>query len=155
MKLATRCLSLTALTIICALGSVLALGQGSNVKIIATFDHPVHVGQGQVLQPGQYTFFIEQDQTDRPVFRVQSPEGKNLTLTSSTFDARSLGQPVSSDDSARSSILLENVNGGYYLHRVTLRGQDRGFQFTLPENVKDKVNESTHVIVPVSAGNAQ
>jgi hypothetical protein len=132
-----------------------AFAQGSNVKVMANFDNPVHVGNGQVLAPGPYTFNIEQDQTDRPVFRVQGSDGKNVTLTGTNIASRQAGVPVAGKIPDKSTITLENIDGTYYLHNISLGGQDRGFEFQLPSNVRDKVNSNTHVVIPASGGNAQ
>ncbi len=133
----------------------ITLAQGSNVKVVADFTKPVNVGHDQVLQPGRYTFNLVQDQTDRDVFRVQSDDGKNVTLTGTNFDARKSGISNISTAASSTHILLENVDGQLYLHRISLGGQDRGFQFQLPDNIKDRVNQSTQVVIPASGGNAQ
>jgi hypothetical protein len=149
-------LSVSLVTLVVFLSiSYFGFAQGSNVKVIADFDKPVNVGQGQVLQPGRYTFNLVQDQTDRDVFRVQSEDGKNTTLTATHFAARKSGGSTSSMVPGHTSITLENVGGQQYLHRISLGGQDRGFEFKLPDNIAYKVNESTAVVIPASGGNAE
>jgi hypothetical protein len=155
MKYTKLCLSLILLAMCCVLGQSAAFAQGSNVKVVVNFDNPVHVGNDQVLAPGQYTFHLVQDQTDRDVFRVQAPDGKNVTLTSTNFDARTNGGDIPTQDPGKTTVLVENVGGNYYLHRISLGGQNRGFEFPLPSDVRDRVNNSTHVVIPASGGNAQ
>src|SRR4051812_31392927 len=67
------------------------MAQGSRIKVVASFTHPVNVGQGQVLQPGQYTFDMLSGQTDRDTFRVRGQDGKDITLSSVSFDSRKMG----------------------------------------------------------------
>jgi hypothetical protein len=156
MKTSRLYLSLLFLMCSCLLLTGIAFAQGSNVKLRVTFDNPVHVGNDHVLRPGTYIFHLVEDQTDRPVFRVQTPEGKNLTFTSDVFSARkSSSIPAAGEIPSTTRVMLENVDGTYYLHRISLGGQNRGFEFELPENVQSKVNNNTHVVIQAAGGEAQ
>jgi hypothetical protein len=144
-------LSLLALLALCVTAPF-ALAQGSKIKVVANFAHPVNVGQGQVLQPGQYTFDMLSDQTDRDTFRVRGQDGKDITLSSVSFDSRKMGVPTAGALPDHTAVVLENVDGTYYLHEIMMQGENRGFQFPLPDEVKGKVNDSTRVVVDASGG---
>ena len=147
-------MSVAVVVVLCVAAST-AAAQGSRIKVIANFTHPVNAGQGQVLAPGQYTFDMVSDQTDRDIFRVRDRNGKDVTLSGVSFDSRKLGQATTSSLPKGTAVVLENVNGTYYLHKIWMSGENRGFEFALPADVKDKVNDSTQVVVDASGGQAQ
>lgn len=148
-------LALVALFAWMLVGQSFLFAQSSNVEVTVNFDHRVNVGPGRALSPGTYTFYLEGDQTDQPVFRVQSSNGETVRLTSDAFDTRTQGVATSGDLAKTTHVQLENINGTYYLHRITLGRQNRGFEFELPTDVRDKVSDKTHVVIPASGGNAQ
>ncbi len=89
------------------------------------------------------------------MFRVQGEDRKNLTFSATNWSYRENSSDVQADDPSHTSILVENINGAYYLHRIVLGGQDRGFEFPLPDEIQSQVSNSTHVVIPASGDNAQ
>ncbi|HWR17457.1 MAG TPA: hypothetical protein VN577_21680 [Terriglobales bacterium] len=137
----------------CLLLQIPAAAQHSILKVRVNFENPVYVGNDtqQVIPPGTNILEIVGDQTDRNVFHVKTPDGKNLSFTASAFDTRKNAQPTAGELPTKTQVILENVNGKNYLHRIWIHGVNRGFEFTLPQDVQSSVSDSTQVVLDAQA----
>jgi hypothetical protein len=122
--------------------AVSAWGSTMYPRIKADFQHPVVIN-AETFPPGHYVFQQIRGPGDRPVFRVMDPQGKNLTLTSVAIKVRApqraadYSPPAAQD----TEVILQNIGGKYYLHRIWIQGRTRGWEFEIPDSVKSQVAE--------------
>ena len=111
-------------------------------RIEVNFQHPVIVNS-ETLAHGQYVFEQVQSKGNVPVFRVIDVRGNNLTLTSIAFTARALRATFSYLQPAATGteVVLDEIGGKYYLHRIWIKGRTRGWEFQIPPDAKVQVAE--------------
>lgn len=117
--------------------TALALAAVMYPEINVDFQHPVNVGT-ETLGAGHYTFRQVPTRTNTPVFRVEKPDGTNVALTAIAISAKTPPNSTSNMPAAaqNSEIVLQKVNGTYYLDKIWVQGRARGWEFNIPESAK-------------------
>ena len=111
-------------------------------RINVDFVHAVNVGT-ETLPAGHYTFQQVDTKDNAPIFRVMKPDGTNVTLTAIGMSARvpmsasNASPPVASD----TDIVLQKINGTYYLDKIWIAGHTHGWAFDIPDSVRSQARE--------------
>ncbi len=102
------------------------------------FNDQVVVSSKLTLPPGNYKFQRITRPTDPAVFTITSGDtGKTLGTTTSATLAQNGGmEPVMSNNGF---VVLDQVNGTYYLDSVQMQGMGHGFMFQQPDNARSQV----------------
>ena len=110
-------------------------------KVKVDFNHPVNVGT-ETLPAGHYTFQQVRGKSDIPVFTVTKPDGTNITLTAVAISARAPMSASSTTPPAaqQTDVVLQKINGTYYLDKIWIAGRTRGWAFDIPESVKSQTH---------------
>ena len=104
----------------------------------------------QTLDPGHYVFQEVRGPAGPQVFRVTDSQGKAVTLTSIAIKTRvssqtsSVAPPVAKD----TEVVLQDIGGKYYLHKIWIQGRSRGWEFSIPDNVTAQVSEMNEEVLP-------
>ena len=114
------------------------------------------------LYPGHYVFQEIRGPANPQVFRVTDSQGKTVTLTSLAIktrvssEASTVAPPVARD----TEVVLQEIGGKCYLHKIWIQGRSRGWEFSIPDNVTAQVSEMNEEVLPGTysehdAGSAQ
>jgi hypothetical protein len=108
--------------------------------IKVTFPFPVVVGE-ITLPPGSYEFKRENN-TMPAYFRIYNAEGKQLGLTT-LANRQEVGSYSPSDVAQRDEVVVDEINGKYYLDTFYMQGEKRGFRFTQADVLKRDMQKAS------------
>jgi hypothetical protein len=106
-------------------------------KIDVTLPYPVSVN-GTVLQPGEYV--IRQHESTAGASRVVhffKDGGMKLETTAMAIPA--LDNKTQED----TKLILDKVGSDYFLTKIWVQGKDYGYEFPIPENIRNREKERT------------
>jgi len=106
-------------------------------KVDVHFAHPVDIGT-TTIAAGDYQFIQLQGRPNQPQFDVRTMQGKSEGLTYVGSRVADSGSPATSPN--KTDVVLKNIDGQYYLWQIWIQGRHRGWQFPLPQNVREKEN---------------
>ncbi len=127
--------------------AVAAWASPMHERIKVDFNHAVNVGD-QTIQPGHYTFIQMADQTNLPIFRIQTPNGDNVTVTAVAINAAAQNQSGEFPEVAnQTDIVLKKIGDTYYLDKILVQGRHKAWQFDIPSKAKAQMAkaEEEHV----------
>ena len=110
-------------------------------RIEVDFSHNVDVGP-KVLAPGHYVF--EQIGT-QPLFKVSGPSGENITLTAQAIHTvyGTSSTATAGEVPNQTKVILEQVGDTYYLDKIWIAGQNRGWGFTMADRAQNQSSSKT------------
>jgi hypothetical protein len=120
--------------------------QPLNDRVEVNLPYSVTLGD-KIIQPGNYTI-QELDSTagKSPVLVIYGDNG--MTFETSAMTIPALENRTQSD----TRVILHHIGNDYYFDKIWIQGEDYGYEFVLPNNVKQRENEASQ---PVSvAANA-
>ena len=122
-----------------AIGALMLVGilsaQAGAQQYKGKFSLPVEAyWGGTVLQPGEYTMWIENEQPGTALLRV-SGNGKTATAMIGSFEYRTVN--------SRGRIVLAEVDGIYALRQLDAGVLGKLFSFTLPRAIHEKVDRAS------------
>lgn len=101
------------------------------------FSHPVDIGTTTV-PAGNYQFIQVQGRANQPEFDVRTMQGKSEGLT--YIGSRIVDTSTPPAVPNKTDVVLKKVDGQSYLWEVWIQGRHRGWQFPLPQDVRQKGN---------------
>jgi hypothetical protein len=111
--------------------------QPLNDRVEVNLPYSVTIGD-KMLQPGNYT--IQQlDSTggNSPVLLIYGDNGMKFETSAMTISA--LENRTQSD----TRVILHHIGNDYYFDKIWIQGKDYGYEFVLPNNVKQRENEAS------------
>src|ERR1700722_733025 len=133
--------SFTMLTVPTQIGA-----QPLNDRVDVNLPYSVTIGD-KILQPGTYVIQeIDSTAGKSPVLVIYGDNGMKFETSAMTISA--LENRTQSD----TRVILHHIGNDYYFDKIWIQGKDYGYEFVLPNNVKQRENEASQ---PVSvAANA-
>jgi hypothetical protein len=114
--------------------------QPLNDRVEVNLPYSVTIGD-KILQPGNYT--IQQlDSTggNSPVLLIYGDNGMKFETSAMTISA--LENRTQSD----TRVILHHIGNDYYFDKIWIQGKDYGYEFVLPNNVKQRQNEASQPV---------
>lgn len=105
--------------------------------MIVDFQHSVDVGP-TVLQPGHHIFQQMDDQMPEPVFAISDQNGHNITLSAMAISDVHGNAGALNDVPRKTRVVLQKIDGKYYLDKIWIQGRVRGWQFAIPDNIQSR-----------------
>ncbi|MGE0404773.1 MAG: LPXTG cell wall anchor domain-containing protein [Candidatus Korobacteraceae bacterium] len=106
-----------------------------NDRVIVDLPYPVMV-QDKVLEPGTYTIEEPRGSGDSPVLQIFSDNGMVFQANAMTIDALNNNQTPE-----ETTLQLHHIGNDYYLDKLWITGKNYGYEFVLPERVRDRQQE--------------
>ena len=120
--------------------------QPLNDRVDVNLPYSVTIGD-KILQPGSYTI-QELDSTagKSPVLVIYGDNGMRFETSAMTIPT------VENRTQSETRVILHHIGNAYYFDKIWIQGDTYGYEFVLPNNVKQRENEAAE---PVSvAANA-
>jgi hypothetical protein len=110
--------------------------QPLNDRVEVNLPYSVTIGD-KILQPGSYTI-QELDSTAgrSPVLIIYGDDGMKFETSAMTIPT--LENRTQSD----TRVILHHIGNDYYFDKIWVQGKDYGYEFVLPNNVKQRENEA-------------
>jgi hypothetical protein len=114
--------------------------QPSNDRVDVNLPYSVTIGD-KILQPGNYTI-QELDSTagKSPVLLIYGDNGMKFETSAMTISA--LENRTQSD----TRVILHHIGNDYYFDKIWIQGKDYGYEFVLPNNVRQRENEASQPV---------
>jgi hypothetical protein len=124
----------------CALAAVMAWAAGPMPDTIdVTFDMPVIVNR-ITLPPGQYEFQRANDTTPA-YFKIFNSKGEELGMTGLS-EREAVGTASAMSTVNQSEVVVDEVNGKFYLDTIYIRGMNKGFQFQQADELRSELDNA-------------
>jgi hypothetical protein len=123
--------------------------QPLNDRVDVNLPYSVTIGD-KILQPGSYTI-QELDSTagHSPVLVIYGDDGMKFETSAMTIPT--LENRTQSD----TRVILHHIGSDYYFDKIWVQGKDYGYEFVLPNSVKQRENEAAQAVtVSASASSA-
>jgi len=104
-------------------------------RVIVNVPYAMNVN-GTVLQPGDYE--IRQHESTAGGSRIVhffTDQGMKLETTAMAIPT------VDNRTPTETKLILEHIGPDYYLNKIWVQGKDYGYEFPLPDNIKNRENE--------------
>ncbi len=136
MSFKNKLLTTGALAAGLAIGSIGAYAQGPLYDKV-TVDLPYSVTiNNTVLQPGHYVIRqMEDGGTNSRVLMIFGDNGLKLQASSLTIPTYEINTP------GKTSVVLHHLGNDYYFDKVWIEGKNYGYEFPLPDSVKNRQRE--------------
>jgi hypothetical protein len=119
--------------------------QPLNDRVEVNLPYSVTIGD-KILQPGNYTIQELDSISKSPVLLIYGDNGMKFETSAMTIGA------VENRTQPGTRVILHHIGNDYYFDKIWIQGKDYGYEFVLPNNVKQRENEASQ---PVSvAANA-
>lgn len=126
---------LATTTFALATAGVLGAWQGPLYDTV-TVDLPYQVRiHDKVLPPGEYTIQEQRSAADNGVLHIYSDDGMDFEATALTIDTVDKSTPEDTQ------VVLQQVGDDYYFDKVWIQGKNYGYEFVLPESVRERQQE--------------
>jgi hypothetical protein len=123
--------------------------QPLNERVVVNLPYSVTIGD-KILQPGTYTIQeLDSNAGKSPVLVIYGDNGMQFETSAMTIPAL--------EDGAQSEtrVILHHIGDDYYFDKIWIQGDAYGYEFVLPNNVKQRENEASQpVSITASASSA-
>ncbi len=110
-------------------------------RVEVNLPYTVTIG-AHTLQPGDYVIQQLQDTSgDSHVLLIYSDNGMQFQTSAMTIPTYSLGVPE------HTSVILHHFGNDYYFDRIWIQGKNYGYEFPLPNSVKEREKERMQPIL--------
>jgi LPXTG-motif cell wall-anchored protein len=104
-------------------------------KVVVDFPNDIHVND-QVLPKGHYELRqLRADGAASSVMLIMSEGASHFDMDAITIPA------VNNNTPNKTLVVLQRLGSDYYLDKVWVAGQDYGYEFPIPSDVKSRLNE--------------
>jgi hypothetical protein len=110
--------------------------QPLNDRVEVNLPYSVTIGD-KILQPGNYTIQELDSIAKSPVLLIYGDNGMKFETSALTISA--LENRTQSD----TRVILHHIGNDYYFDKIWIQGKDYGYEFVLPNNVKQRENEAS------------
>jgi hypothetical protein len=114
--------------------------QPLNDRVEVNLPYSVTIGD-KILQPGNYTIQqLDSSGANSPVLLIYGDNGMKFETSAMTISA--LENRTQSD----TRVILHHIGNDYYFDKIWIQGKDYGYEFVLPNNVKQRENEASQPV---------
>src|ERR1700689_3089212 len=119
--------------------------QPLNDRVEVNLPYSVTIGD-KILQPGNYTIQELDSVAKSPVLLIYGDNGMKFETSAMTIGA------LENRTQPDTRVILHHIGNDYYFDKIWIQGKDYGYEFVLPNNVKQRENEAAQpVTVSASA----
>jgi hypothetical protein len=149
MKARNFAIVASALTLECAAFVTTARAQGPLYDTVnVNLPYSVHIGD-KTLQPGDYVIKELPSQDKSRVLTIYSDNGMKFETSAMTIPSYQVLTPD------QTTVSLHHFANDYYFDKVTIQGKNYGYEFPLPNSVKQREKESQAPISVAATYQAQ
>jgi len=121
--------------------------QPLNDRVEVNLPYSVTIGD-KILQPGNYTIQELDSVAKSPVLLIYGDNGMKFETSALTISA--LENRTQSD----TRVILHHIGNDYYFDKIWIQGKDYGYEFVLPNNVKQRENEASQPIAVTASASS-
>src|SRR5580692_4882122 len=113
--------------------------QPLNDRVEVNLPYSVTIGD-KILQPGQYTIQELDSVAKSPVLVFYGDNGMKFETSAMTISA------LENRTQPDTRVILHHIGNDYYFDKIWIQGKDYGYEFVLPNNVKQRENEASQAV---------
>jgi hypothetical protein len=113
--------------------------QPLNDRVEVNLPYTVTIGD-KILQPGQYTIQELDSVAKSPVLVFYGDNGMKFETSAMTISA------LENRTQPDTRVILHHIGNDYYFDKIWIQGKDYGYEFVLPNSVKQRENEASQSV---------
>ena len=113
--------------------------QPLNDRVEVNLPYSVTIGD-KILQPGAYTIQELDSVAKSPVLLIYGDNGLKFETSALTISA------LENRTQPDTRVILHHIGNDYYFDKIWIQGKDYGYEFVLPNNVKQRENEASQPV---------
>src|SRR5580704_4535216 len=139
----TKSFKIGAIALAIGLGTLVApnrsQAQPLNDRVEVNLPYSVTIGD-KILQPGQYTIQELDSVAKSPVLVFYGDNGMKFETSAMTISA------LENRTQPDTRVILHHIGNDYYFDKIWIQGKDYGYEFVLPNSVKQRENEASQSV---------